>query len=362
MQDAENAADERMEFFILADGVKFTGSGKLGVDDVDVGTRTDSVNSISLNVTAKRRDNMYLQNIKSENQTGHIFTAQDTTFNYNSLTVKNLRMTGFNGSALIRKYLDTLVFDGAYIENSQMSLGLFDVDGNMNMRHNMDYTVKNSCFTGGAFTRAVRIRTTPLSSGDYQSGTLSIYNNAFLNCASAQWGIISVSAQLPNLDVSIEDNLFSQQVGYNVDTAIEGNSAFFTNPMTMNVHRNRFIGITSYLPNMSGVTDENLLKLNFDFSGNYLSDTFTSESDKNGKAPAYVSGPDGDTDPIGAASLAYYCDFSLNTLSTDFDVTGALFGGGKTMLEVLPEEQKAECNADGKHNGYTRIHHKGKRR
>lgn len=340
VQDAENAADERMEFFILIDGIKLTGSGKLGVDDVDVGSRTDSDNSISLNVTGKRSDNMYLQNIKSVSQTGHLYTAQDTTFNYNSLTVKNLRMTGFNGSALIRKYLDTLVFDGAYIENSSMSVSIFDVDANMNMRHDMDYTVKNSCFTGGALTRAVRIRTTPLTSGDYQSGKLSIYNNAFLNCASAQWGIISVSAQLPDINVTIEDNLFSQQGGYEVDTAIEGNSAFFTNPMTMNVHRNRFIGITSYLPNMNQVTDENLAKLSFDFSGNYLSDTFTSVSDKTGKAPEYVSGPDGNTDPIGAVTLPYYCDFSLNTLSTDFDVTNALFGGGKTMLQILPEEQK----------------------
>ena len=53
-----------MEFFILIDGIKLTGSGKLGVDDVDVGSRTDSDNSISLNVTGKRSDKMYLQNIK----------------------------------------------------------------------------------------------------------------------------------------------------------------------------------------------------------------------------------------------------------------------------------------------------------
>ncbi len=335
VQDAEAAADEQMQFFLVIDGIKFTGSSyKVSIDDVDIGSRTDSENNISLTVTGRRKDTMYFQNIKSENQTGHLYTAQDTTFNFNDLTVKNIRVTGFNGSALFRKYLDTLVLDGAYITDSSMYISIFDVDSSMNMRHDMDYTVKNSAFVNNSLTRTIRIKTTPHSTGDFSSAKLEIYNNAFLETGSAEWGIISVSAQLPGITTLIHDNLFCQLGEYKIKTAIEGNSEFYNSPMTMVVNRNRFIGIQSYLPNLANVTDENLANLDFDFNNNYFSQSFTSVSDNSGTLPQYISGPDGNYDPIGADSLIYYHDYALQTLNTDFDITGVTFCNEETLTQI----------------------------
>lgn len=338
VQDAENAADSKMRFFFTADGIKFTGGGfKLSVDDVDIGNRTDSANSISLNVTGRRADDMYLQNIKSENMTGHICSAQDTTFNYNSLTVKNLRVKNFRGASLFRKYIDKLVVDGAYVTGSSMSISLFAVDGDMNMRHDMDYTIKNSAFVNNNLTRTVRLRTTPLASGDYERGRLVICNNAFLETGNAQWGIISLSSTLPNVTSEIHDNLFCQTGAYNnvsIRTAIEGNTEFYVNPMTMRVNQNRFVGIETYLPNLAQVTDENLGKLDFDFSNNYFSPSYSGENDVTGTLPAYISGPDGDVDPINLQSLTYYRDYKMQVLNTDFDLENVSFNGNETLHSI----------------------------
>ena len=343
IQQAEAASDERLTFSFTLDGVKFSGGdGVIRASDIDTGNRSSTATG-NLTVIGSRRAEYFVQNAKLEDTTNVFFNAWDSSRNLNSVTVKNLRVTGMNTTAMFNKYVDDLTVDGCYFTGNTLSVSLIGREGDMQLENDPHYVFKNNVFRNNKLTRVVRMNTTPRPGSTYSSGLLEAYNNAIIESVNAAWGAFSLSsAGLPDMTFDLHDNLIFQDgsyTGVKMHTAVEGNSAFFVNPMTLRFYRNRVIGADSYLPNMQNLSDDNLAKLDFDFNGNYFAPAFTSTSDKAGVRASYYSLV-GTNDPINPASLEYYLDWDLKVLNTDMDVTGVSFGGTELVFTANHAERK----------------------
>ena len=324
LRTAENNADRRMRFLAVIDGVTFTGTGAKLVS-LDIDAKSDG------SVIGRRVNEMYVQNFRvTDLSNGMLYSSNDKSLNSNSVVVQNMRMTNSSAAHLFEKYADSIVLDGAYITSSTLTESILALGSNMSALHDVDYTFKNSFFKNNKFTRFLRVNGTADSSGTNSRTDVSVINNVFIESANAQWGLISAASVTDNVTFEVKDNLISQTGSYNnviLKTVLEGNPAFYVKPMTYRVNGNRFIGCTTYLPNMNSVTDDILSTLDFDFDGNYLSDVFESTADVTGRAPEYINKPSGDVDPIGPQELMYYFDYGKQVKNTDLELTGIRFNG-----------------------------------
>ena len=340
LEAAEKAQSQELEPMMVIDGVSYTGDGFiLKSSDFDNGkTLTDG--SEQLPAYGYRTAAYTIQNVSSKDQSTCLFNAWDTARNYDTFTVKNMRVSNFSGLSFFQKYIENVTIDGLYFTaSSGRLLGYEKQDGNAfgpssdtSAVADQTFEMKNSMIYKN--TEPYPIAPGNLYSGDsFSKQDFTFDNNIFYDsvCGSANWGRYGVFAlynQNPNYqyNVTITNNQF-HQTDWEEYTLFNGNAERSKSPMSLVFKNNIITGeIAAIYPNLGpDFTTKNpeyiSTRVSFDFAENYWASVYG----QTGKRAAFSSESNANPEPFANGfdwkTATYYLDPDMTVLNTNLDIT-----------------------------------------